>query len=242
MLSAPPVNHTNTMLPELLNIDSHWLISALLVIPTSQFSWLVVRISQDLYHVLAHYNLPGLKWLHKWHNKYHHYPYRDNYYLRVSPEELCQAHLYNEIPEAIFMVIANLLFLWVLKQLNYSDWWCFLYGVYLTIRSHLVPATRIYLGNFKLYLNLATMHIPQTFTEAPGRWKVNAAFHLRHHDDDPNAYFCAHYPWLDIFLGTAYSFRNKTFSITYAEFNQHTAKQLQDALPVIESRKSLETK
>jgi hypothetical protein len=211
----------------------------------AHLSWIVLRLAQDIYHVLAHANLPGLKWLHEWHVTWHHRIYSKEYKLRASQEELCKAHWFNEVPEAIFMLAAVLVLILSLWFLQCPCWWAAAYGLYHAGRFHLVRAIHIALGDVELWWAVTPEH--QTaitanrdrspfFKAAPGRWKVNALYHSPHHDRAPNAYYCAAYPWLDWVLGTAYDFQGLSVAIVFAGGNAELAQGLQAALPLSDRR------
>ena len=218
----------------------------MILIPSIAFlSWLVLRLAQDFYHWLAHANFPGLKWLNNWHMTWHHRIYSREYELRVSHEELCKAHWYNEVPEAIFMLLAVTALIAVLWFLDCPYWWTAAYGLYHTSRFHLIRAIRIGLGDVDFWYKVTPEH--QTaftanqdgspfFKAPPGRWKVNALYHLPHHDRAVNAYFCAAYPWLDWAFMTAYDFQGLSVAIAFTEKNTALAQSLQSALPLNEQR------
>ena len=217
-----------------------------ILIPSIAFlSWLVLRLAQDFYHWLAHANLTGLKWLNNWHMTWHHRIYSKEYQLRVSNEELSQAHWYNEFPEAIFMLLAVILLIAFLWLLDCPYWWTATYGLYHTSRFHLIRAIRIGLGDIGFWYEVTPEH--QTaftanldgspfFKASPGRWEVNALYHLPHHDRAVNAYFCAAYPWLDWIFGTAYDFQSLSVAIAFTEVNANLAQSLRAALPLSERR------
>ena len=218
---------------------------AIIALINAFLSWLILRLAQDFYHWLAHANLPGLKWLNTWHWKWHHRIYSKEYKLRVSYEELSKAHWYNEVPEAIFMLLGVTILVAVLWLLNCPYWWAAAYGLYHAGRFHLIRAIQIGLGDIDLWYEVTPEH--QTaftanqdgspfFKAPPGRWKVNALYHLPHHDRAASAYFCAAYPWLDWVFGTAYDFQGLSVAIAFTEVNADLAQSLRSALPVRERR------
>lgn len=225
-----------------------------LILPAGQFSfnillnYLYLRFAQDIYHLLAHSKLPGLKWLSEWHWRWHHLIYSSEYNLRVSVEELCKAHWFNEVPEAVFMLIAVLGLMIILWLFRSPFWWSAAYGLYHVAQFHLIRAIRIGLGDINLWYKVTPEHQTAStansdnspfFKEPPSRWRINALYHLRHHDGNPNAYYCAMYPWLDWFLGTSYHFSGLKFEIVFAEVNSNLAVSLQAALPLNERKISL---
>jgi monoglucosyldiacylglycerol epimerase len=227
-----------------LIMPKSFLLRVVILIPSITFlSWFILRLAQDFYHWLAHTNCPGLKWLHNWHMTWHHRIYSKEYKLRVSYEELCKAHWYNEIPEAIFMLLAVTTLITFLWLLNCPYWWSAAYGLYHAGRFHLIRAIKIGLGDIDLWYQVTPEH--QTaftanedgspFFKTPlGRWKVNALYHLAHHDRTANAYFCAAYPWLDWAFKTAYDFQGLSVAIAFTEKNSDLAQSLQSALPLNE--------
>ena len=70
-------------------------------------SVLVAEILRDCYHIAGHYWKP----LQPWHNL-HHKAYRSDL-SKVSMEIYRQAELFNDVPEAIFMVMATGAIAWL---------------------------------------------------------------------------------------------------------------------------------
>ncbi len=59
-------------------------------------------------------------------------------------------------------------------------------------------------------------HQPGPFRAPPSNFIVNKSSHWRHHFDNPNAYFCGVFTFLDKILGTALSLKGKTIAVTGA--------------------------
>jgi len=59
-------------------------------------------------------------------------------------------------------------------------------------------------------------HQPGSFLAPPSSFIVNKTAHWRHHFDNPNAYFCGVFTFLDQILGTALSLKDKTIAMTGA--------------------------
>ena len=89
-----------------------------------------------------------------------------------------------------------------------------LYGTYYTGRSVIWAVARG-LG-YQWADATDPNHKAVQFLAPPAKWTVNPASHWRHHFDNPRAYFCGTYTFLDKLLGTAVSLQGKTIAVTGA--------------------------
>jgi monoglucosyldiacylglycerol epimerase len=218
----------------------NFLVVIVVFLMTMTLSWITLRVAQDLYHIILGHNwfkIPLFKIFHQWHMESHHRIYGKEYKLRVPETELAKAHWYNEVPEAICMLLCVLILMLVLNLMKFPDWWATTYGVYNTSRFHLVRAIRIGLGDTGFWYTVTQEHQEASlarangyFTESPGFWKVNALYHLNHHDESPNTHFSAAFPWVDWAFGTAHNWKNKTFTIVHADCNTQNAHAFAKAL------------
>jgi len=187
-------------------------------------SVLWVEIIRDLYHVLAHVWSPVYR-LHVW----HHRVFRPDL-VPTSTEIYRQAHWYNDVPEAIVMLIASLIpwTLSVLAGLKFS--WIALVGSVYTM-TFLISAIARGLGVPHVDELTDLTHRPGTFTSLPGHWRVNRTYHWKHHFDNQNAYFCGTLTLIDQLLGTSVSLKGKTIAITGASgtLGQALLKELHSA-------------
>ncbi len=161
----------------------------------------LAEMTRDFYHVLSHRWAP-LQRLHSW----HHRAYKKDF-SPISTEVYRQAQLYNDVPEAIFMiavmalaaVLTQILGLWV--GVLYSAG--FLGSALLRSRG-LLSSSDI-------------THEPGVpLSGTPSYWTVNRTYHWRHHFDDTNAYYAGLFPVSDKLLGTALSLKGKTVAVTGA--------------------------
>jgi hypothetical protein len=172
-------------------------------------SILWVEIVRDCYHALAHYWQPLYR-LHVW----HHRVFRPD--LSVVSEALYrQAHWYNDLPEALVMLLLSLLPVWAawIWQVPYGSmsWAGSLY-------TSVFLASAIGRGAGVPHLDELTdvTHRPGQFTELPARWMVNRTYHWRHHFDNQKAYYSGTLSLVDKLLGTALSLKGKTIAVTGA--------------------------
>lgn len=168
-----------------------------------------VEILRDSYHTLAHI-WPPLYRLHSW----HHRVFRPDYSIK-SEEIYRKAHWYNDVPEAIVMLVFSLGFWLGIYGLTGDPHWFTLAGSVYTL-WFLLPA--IARGSGVPHAETLTdlTHLPGTFSRPPSRLLVNRSYHWRHHFDNQNAYFCGTFTVLDKIMGTALSLKNKTVAVTGA--------------------------
>jgi monoglucosyldiacylglycerol epimerase len=168
-----------------------------------------VEIIRDLYHGLAHIWAPVYR-LHVWHHKV----FRPD--LSVANTEIYrQAHWYNDVPEALVMLICSLLPWLLVRALNWDFAWIGLAGSVYTL-SFLLTAIARGLGVPHVDELTDLTHRPGPFDSNPGHWFVNRTYHWRHHFDDQNAYFCGTLTLIDRLLGTAVSLKGKRVAVTGA--------------------------
>ncbi len=168
-----------------------------------------VEIVRDLYHALAHIWSPIYR-LHVW----HHRVFRPDLTV-ANPEIYRQAHWYNDVPEAMVMIVASVLPWFLAKQLHWEYDWVGLSGSFYTL-SFLLSAIARGFGVPRMDELTDLTHRPGPFAEIPGPWLVNRTYHWRHHFDNQNAYFCGILTLVDRFLGTAVSLKGKTIAVTGA--------------------------
>lgn len=160
----------------------------------------IAEMVRDFYHFMSHQWAP-LQRLHSW----HHRAYKKDF-SPISTELYRQAQLYNDAPEAIFMM-AVLLLLAVVTQAP-----GLLMGV-LYAAGFLLTA----LGRSRgLLASTDLTHEPGPLSGIPGRWRVNRTYHWRHHFDNTEAYYAGLFPISDQLLGTALSLKGKTVAVTGA--------------------------
>lgn len=168
-----------------------------------------VELVRDVYHALAHVWQPLYR-LHVWHHKV----FRPD--LSVASETIYrQAHWYNDVPEALVMLLFSLL-PWGIAYINNLPY------------SWLASAGFVYTGTF-LFGAIARglgipgvdeltdiTHRPGEFTTLPASWLVNRPYHWRHHFDNQNAYFSGTLTIVDKVMGTALSLKGKKVAVTGA--------------------------
>ena len=182
-----------------------WISSS--VIGLTSIIW--VELVRDSYHLLSHIWQPLYR-LHSW----HHRVFRPD--LSVVDETIYrQAHWYNDVPEALVMLVLSTLpvglaYLWEIPH----PWLAWLGSVYTL--SFLTTA--IARGVGVAYADELTdvTHRPGEFTSLPGNWFVNRPYHWRHHFDNQNAYYCGTFTFLDKIMGTAVSLKGKKVAVTGA--------------------------
>ena len=163
-------------------------------------SILLVEMVRDFYHMLSHY-LPPLQRLHNW----HHRAYKKDF-TPMSTELYRQAQLYNDAPEAVFMM--GVMAIAATLTQTPGLWAGVLYAA-----GFLIAA----LGRSRgLFGSTDLTHEPGPLTGIPGRWRVNRTGHWRHHFDNTNAYYAGLFPISDQLLGTALSLKGKTVAVTGA--------------------------
>jgi hypothetical protein len=174
---------------------------------------LLAEVVRDGYHVLGHYYPPLIR-LHNW----HHRAYRKDF-TPVSEGLYRQAHLVNDVPEALVMIAAL-----AILALTTGLWGMWAGVVYsFTFLTTAIARSRGWLITTDL------THEPGELTTSPGNWWVNRTYHWRHHFDDTNAYFSGSITLVDKILGTAVSLKGKTVAVTGASgaLGQALLKELQ---------------
>ena len=167
-------------------------------------SVLVAEILRDCYHIAGHYWKP----LQPWHNL-HHKAYRSDL-SKVSMEIYRQAELFNDVPEAIFMVVATGAIAWLGNVYGYG--WAMALGCVYSFCFLITGFARS--QGFLLETDLT--HKPGDLIELPSQWGVNRTYHWRHHFDRGEAYFCSTFTLVDKVLGTALALKGKSIAITGA--------------------------
>ncbi len=172
---------------------------------SAQIAWAVgsiflVEMVRDFYHMMSHH-LPPLQKLHSW----HHRAYKKDF-TPISPEVYRQAQLYNDAPEAVFMVVVMA----IAATLTQTPalWIGSLYAA-----GFLLAAVGRSRG---LFTATDLTHEPGPLTGIPGQWRVNRTGHWRHHFDNTNAYYAGLFPVSDQLMGTALSLKGKTVAVTGA--------------------------
>ncbi|MBW4653097.1 MAG: bifunctional sterol desaturase/short chain dehydrogenase [Kaiparowitsia implicata GSE-PSE-MK54-09C] len=158
------------------------------------------ELVRDGYHIAGHYWPPIQRY-----HMLHHKAYRRDLSM-VSVEAYCKAQLYNDVPEAIAMIVAGAA-LALVTQLSVL-WIGCVYSL-----GFLMTAV----GRSQGWL-LATdlTHKPGALDTIPSQWTVNRTYHWRHHFDQGTAYYCGHFTLMDQVLGTALSLKGKVIGITGA--------------------------
>ena len=95
-----------------LVIDNHWQI--LFAIS----SVLIAEVLRDCYHIAGHHWRP----LMPWHNL-HHKAFRADL-SKVSMDIYRQSELFNDVPEATFMVLATGAIAWIVHLMVMVGGWC----------------------------------------------------------------------------------------------------------------------
>ena len=168
-----------------------------------------VELVRDLYHALSHVWQPLYR-LHVWHHKV----FRRDLSV-VSDTIYRQAHWYNDVPEALVMLLLSLV-PWSLANLNDLPY------------SWLGSAGAIYTGIFLLGAIARGLGVPGVdeltdlthrqgaFEDLPASWLVNRPYHWRHHFDNQNAYYSGTLTVVDKVMGTALSLKGKKVAVTGA--------------------------
>ncbi|MEO0836054.1 MAG: bifunctional sterol desaturase/short chain dehydrogenase [Cyanobacteria bacterium J06642_3] len=179
------------------------------VIAIALASVLWVELIRDFYHALSHLWTPLYR-LHVWHHKV----FRRDLSV-VSDTIYRQAHWYNDVPEALVMLLFSII-PWLLTQ----NWqvvppWAALTGSLYTF-SFLLSAIARGVGIPFIDELTDVTHRPGEFINLPSRWFVNRPYHWRHHFDNQDAYFSGTLTLVDKLLGTALSLKNKRIAVTGA--------------------------
>lgn len=168
-----------------------------------------VEVVRDLYHALAHVWQPVGR-LHNW----HHRVFRPDL-TAVNAEIYRKAHWYNDVPEALVMLVCGLLFWGALWGAGVPTAWLALAGCLYTL-SFLLGAIARGLGIPYADELTDLTHRPGEFMELPGNWLVNRPYHWRHHFDNQEAYYCGTFTFIDKLMGTALSLKGKRVAVTGA--------------------------
>ncbi|MEY2855868.1 MAG: hypothetical protein RLZZ74_177 [Cyanobacteriota bacterium] len=184
---------------------SSWVVGSAIALA----SVLWVELVRDFYHTLSHL-LPSLYRLHVWHHKV----FRPDLSV-VSDQIYRQAHWYNDVPEALVMLVLSIL-PWQLAQTwNLTPQWTAWTGSLYTL-SFLLGAIARGIGIPFVDELTDVTHRPGEFTSLPSRWLVNRPYHWRHHFDNQDAYFSGTLTLVDKLLGTALSLKHKRIAVTGA--------------------------
>ena len=179
-------------------------------------SVLWVELVRDFYHALSHLWQPLYR-LHVWHHKVFR---RD---LSVVNEAIYrQAHWYNDVPEALVMLLFSTLPWQLTRTWDIFPQWVAWTGSIYTL-SFLLGAIARGMG-IPLVDELTDItHRPGEFISLPSRWLVNRPYHWRHHFDNQDAYFSGTLTLVDKLLGTALSLKHKRIAVTGASGTLGTA-------------------
>ena len=170
-----------------------------------QLAWaiasiLLVEMVRDFYHFLSHHLSP-LQNLHSW----HHRAYKKDF-TPISTEVYRQAQLYNDVPEAVFMMSVMAIAATVTHTPGLWAGVLYAFGFLLAA-----------VGRSRGLLTTTDLtHEPGPLSGLPGRWRVTRTGHWRHHFDNTNAYYAGLFPISDQILGTALSLKGKTIAVTGA--------------------------
>lgn len=163
-------------------------------------SIVLAELIRDLYHIAGHY-WPPLQRLHFLHHK----AYKRDFSI-TSQAAYCKAQLYNDAPEAFFMVGVLSLILMATQ----------FYAIAIGILYSLAFLGGALVRSQGLLLQTDLTHEPGALTDIPSNWRINRTYHWRHHFDETNAYFAGHFTLVDKMLGTSLSLKGKTIAITGA--------------------------
>lgn len=180
---------------------------AILLIAIASILW--VEIIRDTYHALSHY-VPPLIRLHNW----HHRVFRPDLTV-VSPEIYRKAHWYNDVPEALVMLLFSGVWVWALFWGNIAYAWVGAVGAIYTL-TFLGTAIARGAGIPKVDEWTDVTHRPGEFGVIPAPWMINRSYHWRHHFDNQKAYYSGTFALFDKVLGTALSLKGKTVAVTGA--------------------------
>ncbi len=172
-------------------------------------SVLWVELVRDVYHTLSHLWQPLYR-LHSW----HHRVFRPD--LSVANENIYrQAHWYNDVPEALVMLMFSFIPYGVVYTWGLSPQWTAFAGSIYTFGFLLTAIAR---GLGIPYVDEITdiTHRQGEFQSLPAKVFVNRTYHWRHHFDNQNAYFCGTITLIDKLMGTALSLKGKKIAVTGA--------------------------
>ena len=172
-------------------------------------SILWVELVRDCYHALSHVWQPLYR-LHVWHHKV----FRPD--LSVVSESIYrQAHWYNDLPEALVMLLLSFIPWSIAYSTSMSYSWLGSVG-FLYTSIFLFGAIARGLGIPGVDELTDLTHRPGEFKELPASWLVNRPYHWRHHFDNQNAYFSGTLTVVDKVMGTALSLKGKKIAVTGA--------------------------
>ncbi|HAC66056.1 MAG TPA: sterol desaturase [Cyanothece sp. UBA12306] len=168
-----------------------------------------VEMVRDCYHALAHRWTPLYR-LHVW----HHRVFRPDL-SAVSEAIYRKAHWYNDVPEALVMLIFSLIPGIIVAGLGFTHSWVAWAGSLYTLTFLMGAIAR---GAGVPYADELTdlTHRQGDFVTLPGDWLVNRPYHWRHHFDNQKAYYCGTLTLVDKLMGTALSLKGKTIGVTGA--------------------------
>ena len=178
-----------------------------LSIAIAAFSLFWVELVRDCYHALSHVWQPLYR-LHVWHHKVFR---RD---LSVVSETIYQkAHWYNDVPEALVMLLFSLAPWTIASAYGLDHSWLASLGVVYTL-MFLVGAIARGIGIPGVDELTDLTHRQGKFQTLPAPWLVNRPYHWRHHFDNQNAYFSGTLTVVDKLMGTALSLKGKKIAVT----------------------------
>jgi sterol desaturase/sphingolipid hydroxylase (fatty acid hydroxylase superfamily) len=167
-------------------------------------SVIIAEVLRDCYHIAGHYWRP----LMPWHNL-HHKAFRADL-SKVSMEIYRQSELFNDVPEATFMVLATGAIAWLAHI--YGCGWAMVLGSLYSLGF----LTMAFARSQGVLLKTDFTHEPGALVQIPSQWTVNRTYHWRHHFDRGEAYFCSTFTFVDRILGTASALKGKSIAVTGA--------------------------
>ena len=168
-----------------------------------------VELVRDLYHALSHVWQPLYR-LHVWHHKV----FRRDLSV-VSDTIYRQAHWYNDVPEALVMLLFSFIPLYIAYTWDLPYSWLFGLGSIYTV-TFLLGAVARGFGIPGVDELTDLTHRQGEFEALPASWLVNRPYHWRHHFDNQNAYFSGTLTVVDKVMGTALSLKGKKVAVTGA--------------------------
>lgn len=176
-----------------------WLVSNVCWATVSR---ICVELSRDIFHTLGHV-WKQLSPHHLW----HHTAYKPGYAKRWPAYYTSIKR--HDLPEAVIMtLIAGAFTIGACTQPIMSG---SLVGCLFVLMHTLKQLGLTVLRMLKVEwaINTDTMHLTTPLTEPPSIWRVNRAYHKRHHDSDPMAYFGVNFATLDKLMKTALSVKGR---------------------------------
>lgn len=168
---------------------------------------LLSELTRDTYHFLSHIYPPLIR-LHTWHHK----AFRNDL-SQLSPELYRKSQFFHDAPESIVMFCVCLGYTGFAYLLTRQ--WSPL-GASIGCAYALHNFSIAFLRGFGFAQDTDPNHQPGAFDAYPSVLTVNRSYHWRHHAENPNAYFCGVWTFVDKVLGTAMSLKGKTVAITGA--------------------------